>query len=127
VFGKDQSPLPVGSFGVCCYWVIFFEFEDGDARLLLPLPWPERSGRCSFSVLSTAWRSHGIDFKAWSYSLASASGLLPGFNAPSTWIRGTVSGEGRCRSGHGVAFVVICIISRVIIIKMLCILLSDGI
>jgi hypothetical protein len=30
-------------------------------------------------------------------------------------------------SGHGVAFVVICVISRVIIIKMLCILLSDGI
>jgi hypothetical protein len=119
----------------CCYWVAFLdEIKDGDARSLLPLPTPECSGRCSFIMLSTAWRTHGVDScgdsKAWSYSLVSAGGLLPGFNARCFFDMDWSGGERRrlvLFSGHGVAFFVICVISMVLIVKRICILLPDGI
>jgi hypothetical protein len=81
-----------------------------------------------------AQRSHDVyscgDFKAWSYSLVSAGGLLPGFNTRRFCDMDQSGGERRrpvLFSRHGVAFVVICVIYRVIIIKRICILLSDGI
>jgi hypothetical protein len=119
----------------CCYWVAFLdEIEDNDTRSLLPLPSLECSGRCSFIVLTTAWRTHGVDScgvsKDWSYSLVSAGGVLLGLNAH-RFFDMDQSGSKRRRlmlfSGRGVAFFVICIISRVLIIKRICILLPDGI
>jgi hypothetical protein len=114
----------------CCYWVIFLDvLEDGDARLLLPLPSPECSGRCSFIMLSTAWRSHGVDScgesKAWSCSLALAGRLLPGSNVRRSFDLDRSCGERR-RSpvlfpAHGVVFFVICVISRVLFVKRICI------
>jgi hypothetical protein len=114
----------------CCYWVIFLDvLEDGDARLLLPLPSPECSGRCSFIMLSTAWRSHGVDScgesKAWSCSLALAGRLLPGSNVQRSFDLDRSYGERR-RSpvlfpAHGVVFFVICVISRVLFVKRSCI------
>jgi hypothetical protein len=81
-----------------------------------------------------AHRSHDVDscgdFKAWSYSLVSAGGLLPGFNARCFFDMDQSGGERRrpvLFSCHGVTFVVICIMYRVLIIKRICILLSDGI
>jgi hypothetical protein len=114
----------------CCYWVIFLDvLEDGDARLLLPLPSPECSGRCSFIMLSTAWRSHGVDScgesKAWSCSLALAGRLLPGSNVRRSFDLDRSCGKRR-RSpvlfpAHGVVFFVICVISRVLFVKRICI------
>jgi hypothetical protein len=119
----------------CCYWVAFLvEIKDDDARSLLPLSMLECSGRCSFNVLSTAWRTHGVnscdDSKAWSYSLVSAGGHLPGFNAR-CFFDMVQSGSERRRavlfSGHGVAVFVICVTSRILIRKRNCILLFDKI
>jgi hypothetical protein len=70
------------------------------------------------------------DSKAWSYSLVSAGGLLPGFNAWCFFDMDRSGGERRrpgLFSAHGVALLVICVISRVLIIKRICILLPDGI
>jgi hypothetical protein len=110
------------------------EIKDGDARSLLPLSTPECSGRCLFIVLSTAWRTHDVDScgdsKAWSYSLVSIGGLLLGFNARRFFDMDRSGGEWRrpvLFSGHRVAFFAICIISRVLVVKMIYILLSDGI
>jgi hypothetical protein len=110
----------------CCYWVVFLNvLEDGDAKSLRPLPAPECSGRCSFIVLSTTRRSHGVDScgesKAWSCSLALADGLLPSFNVRRSFDLDRSCSERR-RSpvlfpGHVVVFFVICVISRVLIIK----------
>jgi hypothetical protein len=126
-------PLPPWRFFCClcgcCYWVAFL-IEDGDARSLLPLSTSECSGRCPFNVLSTTWRIHGVDYcggsKAWSYSLVSAGSLLPGFNAQCFFNMVQSGGEQRRSvvfSNHGVAFFVICVISRVVIRKRICILL----
>jgi hypothetical protein len=119
----------------CCYWVAFlFEIEDSDVTLLLPLLTPECSSRYSFNMLSTAWRTHDVnscgDSKAWSYSLILTGGLISVFNARCFFDMIQSSGERRrlvLISGHRVAFFIICIISRVLIRKMIYILLFDEI
>jgi hypothetical protein len=84
-------------------------------------------------VLSTAW-THGVDSygdsKAWNYSLVSAGGLLPGFNTRRFFDMVQSGGERRrpvLFSDHGVSFFIIYVISRVLIRKRICILLSDEI
>jgi hypothetical protein len=99
-------------------------FSDGSKEPFGPPPrcgvrWERDIGMPFFIVLSTSWRTHGIDScgdsKAWSYSLVSAGGLLPGFNARRFFDMDRSGGERRrpvSFSSHGVAFFVICVISR---------------
>jgi hypothetical protein len=133
---KGSFPLPRVLLCLCgcCYWVAFLdEIEDGDTDRCYHHQ-RQCSGQCSFIVLSTTWRSHDVDScgdsKAWSYSLVSAGDLLPGFNVRRFFDMNQSGGEQRrpvLFSGHGMAFVVICVIFRVLNVKRIYILLSGKI